>query len=167
MSFNELSQVLGNWGEFIGSIAILITLIYLAVQVRQARRSAMFASVQANRAERMAWFQSNRDSPFMPHIFAKAEAGQPLTSEEAFRLRSHNSALWGSIYSQWLQQEMGLWGKFATKDDAMLQMAVKTPGAMEWWQGAGDRVYPDEFRAYVEARLLELGRVNKTDGPLY
>ena len=35
MSFIELSAILGNWGEFIGSIAVVATLIYLAIQVRQ------------------------------------------------------------------------------------------------------------------------------------
>jgi hypothetical protein len=35
MSFFELSELLGNWGEFIGAIAVVLTLIYLATQVRQ------------------------------------------------------------------------------------------------------------------------------------
>ena len=37
MQLIELSQILGNLGEFIGSIAVLVTLIYLAVQVRQSK----------------------------------------------------------------------------------------------------------------------------------
>ena len=37
MDFVELSTVLGNLGEFIGSVAVLATLIYLAVQVRQSK----------------------------------------------------------------------------------------------------------------------------------
>lgn len=35
MNFMELSELLGNWGEFIGAIAVVLTLIYLSVQVRQ------------------------------------------------------------------------------------------------------------------------------------
>ncbi len=38
MSFVELSSVLGNVGEFVASIAVLVTLIYLAVQTRQIKR---------------------------------------------------------------------------------------------------------------------------------
>ena len=37
MSFIEITAVLGNLGEFIGSIAVLATLIYLAVQVKYSR----------------------------------------------------------------------------------------------------------------------------------
>ena len=34
MTFIEISEILGNLGEFVGSIAVVATLIYLAVQVR-------------------------------------------------------------------------------------------------------------------------------------
>jgi len=37
MTFLELSTVLGNVGEFVGSIAVLATLVYLAVQVRHTK----------------------------------------------------------------------------------------------------------------------------------
>lgn len=38
MSFFELSAVLGNWGEFVGSIAVVATLAYLTVQVRYTKQ---------------------------------------------------------------------------------------------------------------------------------
>ena len=38
MSFVELSAVLGNWGEFVGSIAVVATLAYLTVQVRYTKQ---------------------------------------------------------------------------------------------------------------------------------
>ena len=37
MDLNSTVQLLGNIGEFVSSIAILVTLAYLAVQVRAAR----------------------------------------------------------------------------------------------------------------------------------
>ncbi len=37
MTFIELSAVMGNIGEFVGSFAVLATLIYLAVQVRYSK----------------------------------------------------------------------------------------------------------------------------------
>lgn len=38
MSILEITQLLGNVGEFIGSLVVLATLIYLASQVRQTKR---------------------------------------------------------------------------------------------------------------------------------
>jgi len=67
----------------------------------------------------------------MPGIFEKLENGQSLSREEQYRLNSHNSALWGHVYSQWVSQELGLSGRFATQDTAVMGMAINTPGAME------------------------------------
>ena len=40
MTLMEISQVLGNVGEFAGAIAVVGTLLYLAIQVRDAGRSS-------------------------------------------------------------------------------------------------------------------------------
>jgi hypothetical protein len=48
MSTLEFSQLLGNYGEFVGAIAIVGTLVYLAVQVRQNTRM-MRASIRQAR----------------------------------------------------------------------------------------------------------------------
>ena len=37
MSLMETAQLLGNFGEFVGAIAVVVTLGYLAVQVRHSR----------------------------------------------------------------------------------------------------------------------------------
>jgi hypothetical protein len=37
LTFIELSEVLGNLGEFVGSFAVVSTLIYLTIQVRHSR----------------------------------------------------------------------------------------------------------------------------------
>jgi hypothetical protein len=39
MTLVETTQMLGNIGEFIGPIAVVLTLFYLAVQVRHSRES--------------------------------------------------------------------------------------------------------------------------------
>ena len=35
MLYEVITQLLGNFGEFVGAIAVVVTLVYLAVQVRQ------------------------------------------------------------------------------------------------------------------------------------
>ena len=39
MDHQEFAQLLGNYGEFIGAIAVVFTLGYLAVQVKHSRQS--------------------------------------------------------------------------------------------------------------------------------
>jgi hypothetical protein len=56
MSLSELSQILGNIGEFVGAIAVVATLFYLAVQVRHSKESvdANTRSLDENRMVQMA-----------------------------------------------------------------------------------------------------------------
>jgi hypothetical protein len=37
MDHQALAQLLGSYGEFVGAIAVVVTLVYLAVQVRQSK----------------------------------------------------------------------------------------------------------------------------------
>ena len=39
MSSLELSELLGNYGEFVGAIAVVATLVYLSVQIRANTKS--------------------------------------------------------------------------------------------------------------------------------
>jgi hypothetical protein len=44
MDHQAFAQLLGNYGEFVGSIGVLATLAYLAVQIRQNTRATLAAS---------------------------------------------------------------------------------------------------------------------------
>ncbi len=52
MSTLEFSQLLGNYGEFVGAIAIVVTLIYLAIQLKQNTNSVKASAYQE-------WVSSN------------------------------------------------------------------------------------------------------------
>lgn len=36
MDHREIAQILGNYGEFVGAIAVVVTLVFLTMQVRQS-----------------------------------------------------------------------------------------------------------------------------------
>jgi hypothetical protein len=145
----EISQVLGNVGEFVGAIAVVTTLLYLAIQVRDAGRSSKFAAVQANRATRITWFSSLRDSSHLPAIQAKLLAGEALETEDELRLLYHYAADWGILYSEWVQRELGLLGEFATSSELSLEILQSSSRAMGTWRGLGQHLYPARFVEYV------------------
>jgi hypothetical protein len=149
MTLMEISQVLGNVGEFAGAIAVVATLLYLAIQVRDAGRSSKFAAVQANRATRITWFSSLRDSSHLPAIQAKVLAGEALETEDELRLAHHYSGEWAIVYSEWVQRELGLMGEFATSDEMTMKFLLSSERAMEFWRGVLERVYPARFVEYV------------------
>jgi hypothetical protein len=65
-------EQLGNLGEFFGSIAALITLIYLGIQVRFARMDSRAALIARNEDDR----SSPRDSDFVHHVASLRVAAQ-------------------------------------------------------------------------------------------
>ncbi len=161
MDLMEIIQLLGNLGEFLGAFAVFATLLYLAVQVRDASRAAKFAAVQANRAQRIAAFSAMRDSPYLPPILVKIQEGEALNAEDQIRLTSHNSAVWALLYAEWVQRDLGVMGEFATRDEVPMAIVLLSPSAMVLWQNAVRRVYPARFVEYVDkvtgAREAESG----------
>jgi len=90
MSFVELSDVLGNLGEFIGSIAVLVTLIYLAVQVNHSKRllerneKIALSQVYYERVTcRMEMYKAWLD-PQMATVYARTIQGETPIGEENF-----------------------------------------------------------------------------------
>jgi hypothetical protein len=157
----ETVQLLGNIGEFLGSIGVFATLLYLAVQIRESRKAATFTAVQANRAERVANFRSVRDSPFIAPILAKVQSGEVLSPEESNRLFNHDAATWALLYAEWVQRELGLMGEFATRDELALAVVFGSSSAREWWRLAGRNIYPARFVESIEAAMAEFDRSSK------
>ena len=101
MSFMETAQLLGNLGEFVGAIAVVLTLFYLAVQVRHGGRSldANTRSLDESRRLSMAQtyqfrtqlaqdaFLSHAESKHTARIAVKidTEGWDSLTDEERWR----------------------------------------------------------------------------------
>jgi hypothetical protein len=53
MDHQAVAEMLGNYGEFVGAIAVVGTLIYLAIQVRQSRE----ATIENTKAIRAASYE--------------------------------------------------------------------------------------------------------------
>ena len=145
-------EVIGVVAEVVGAIAIVVTLAYLAIQVRESSKTAKQIAVQANREQRIAMFLSERDSPYIPAIRAKIEAGKELTGEEEIRLARHVSAMWAITYSDWVQNDLGLAGEYATHDDGWMAAVLSYPYVVKWWDDYGATVYPLKFINYVEEK---------------
>ena len=150
-------DAIGALGEIIGAIAVVATLFYLAIQVREARKDAQrsalqvrLSAVQANREMRIHMFLSERDSPYIPAIRIKADAGEELTDEESLRLARHVSAMWAHTYSEWIENDLGVAGEYATNADGRISVLFIYPYVMAWWDAHAREVYPAKFITYIE-----------------
>lgn len=153
MSGLEIIQILGAIGEFVGAIAVVVTLIYLAVQVRHSSKVAQAAAVEAGRTRRVNSFEGLRDSPYLPVIQAKLVRGEALDEEEEIRLAAHNASVWGLLYAEWVQRDLGMMGEYATQAKMGLALALNSVTAMKWWELVGTQIYPPRFVEFVQQAI--------------
>ena len=99
----DLTQ-LANLGEFIGGVAVLVTLIYLAVQVRQSaaaqRAAALVTAGDAMRSNIVAFstFRQMVADESIGELWAKAQDDDDLTPAEKFRLQAVvNEVAWTAV----------------------------------------------------------------------
>jgi hypothetical protein len=148
-------QLVEAIGETVGAIAVVVTLVYLARQVGQARREQQIAAIRTNRNERRQFFEAVRDSPDLIATLSKASSGESLTAEENLRLLAHNSALWALVYAEWVQSQLGLAGEYSTPIETVIATHITQPGVADWFRAMGPQLYPPGFVADV--RRVEQG----------
>ena len=79
MDLMSTAQLLGNFGEFVGAIAVVVTLVYLAVQVVQSRE-ATEANTRQMRGQAFVelntvgnrFYTWHRDNPDQSEVILKA-----------------------------------------------------------------------------------------------
>lgn len=122
MGFLEWTAVLGNVGEFVGAIAVVVTLGYLAVQVRHskdaldANTTSVRAQIAQARADNLtANYRALMDSPHLPAIMSKRRDFRDdqawvasLSPEERWRMRYYVFLQGNDIRNQFYQYQQGV-----------------------------------------------------------
>jgi len=144
---------LGALGEFLGSVAVLITLVYLAVQVNQTKRAVQSASHQTG----IATMTQNNQT-----IFADQELSEivmrgfydDLNESERFRFGLWCTSMFHVFQQYFLDSEKGLGDArvWAGEGRSMREM-LALPGVARWWREMPGLPYSEVFAEHVEAML--------------
>ena len=146
MNFQDVGAV----GELVGGIAVIATLIYLSVQVRQANVSThrnMYA--QAATATSEFWLTLAREDQLYETFTSMLRAPETLDERDLHRgylvMDSYLSLmesyyLHNKQYSEHLSQER--WGR-------ILRRMFSTPGGVLYWQ-TRNTSFHTEFAQYID-----------------
>lgn len=157
---------LGNLGDFLGGIGVVVTLIYLAFQVRQnsallaqntsAVQSSAYQAVTNNLNAYNEWFVTNRDLAELlvkaTHDLDSLEAADRMTlqgmSSAAFR---NYENLHGQYQSGLISEEQWVGWKLLLRG-----MLPINPALRSFWLEAGHLLYTPAFQALVGELLASL-----------
>ena len=129
-------QTLGNIGEFVGAIGVVVSLVYLAQQMKQYTRSVRAASYNSMVQNSIGLLEhSFRDSEF-PAFLARAERDpDALSLEERVRWDAYMTAVYRHFGNLVYQHRVGaldhlMWDSY----QATLKQHLRSPAWASWYE---------------------------------
>lgn len=146
-------EQLGSLGEFIAAIATLMTLAYLAIQVRQntkALRASTFQQVSEAMAQNVSHLTDNGE---LAAIALKVASGEDLAPVERLRYQGLMLMSIRRLESIYQQHQLGSIDADQVKGFELSMISlIKEPVALEWW-GKAKITFDQRFVEYVDQRL--------------
>ena len=153
-------QYLANLGEVVGAIVVILSLIYLAIQVRQ-NTQAQRTENYSRALDRLAAMQSmlSQDGE-TSHIFSKAVLDtSKLTSQERVRFTWSMYEAFGAFEFMFHASRTNAIPKEVwTRWSSGVAWWLSFPGVQTWWQ-VRPVAFTESFTAFVESLLKD----NPTD----
>lgn len=146
---------LGNLGDFIGGVAVVITLIYLSIQIRRNVNSIQAANIQSAShgiAEVMELIVS--DTELLKLYSAGARDFESLSNEDRLRFASLLGVILHRFENLVAQTNRGFlpaesWEGAKNR----LRGTFALPGTQDWWN-RGKHVFNRELQDWVEEELI-------------
>jgi hypothetical protein len=159
MDLLSTAQLLGNFGEFVGAIAVVVTLAYLAIQVRHSKEATEANTKSLNIQAYQAWQAANlqinmaMSNPTQSEIVMRgAVDSSRLTSDTVVSFGMTHLALYQMLQSaDYLYREgvldQELWEAEMNRAAGYLTL----PGVRQWWDGSGKTQITPQFAEYLES----------------
>ena len=152
MSLNDLA----NMGQVIGAIAVVISLIYVALQIRQNTNAVRSATAQTVHEHFAKWYHLVAADDELAKIVAKGLRDyRSLSEQERVRFVATFSAFLSYSQNAFLKWREGLLASQLWMGwQHVIINLVCAPGGKAFWK---DRAYMfgDEFRRHIEDDLIK------------
>ena len=146
---------LGNIGEFVGSFAVLITLVYLAVQIRHNTNSNIGATEMAVADQVIAWQMGMTDDAELRTIWDKAAATAQLTGAEEARflwLINEVFTLHECTFRQY-RRKLISYNNWEVYLHALLGLLRMNDAVMGWWTSRMS-IFLSDFIDHIDEQLV-------------
>ena len=146
---------LGNVGEFIGGLAVIATLVYLAVQIRQNTKLLRRSAEQTSRSDSTAAIALAAQSPENAAVYHKGLTDpDALSPEERTHFYLFMAANFYHLHFGHTAYQDGAQSEHSWKLQLQaLHFFVSRPGVRTWWEQQGSPLFGPESDFW---RLVDL-----------
>lgn len=143
-------QTVSAIAEILGAIAVLSTLIYLTIQIRQNTWTTQMSGMQDITAQWHHWSQLLASSPDLARVVAQGNVSYAnLSAEDALRYSA-----WAQTFFDIVESYLRVIRKLGLDEQlgvltSIVQRRIATPGLAEWWK-ANTADYHRELIDWVE-----------------
>jgi len=155
-------QDLGSIGELVAAIATLLTLIYLAIQIRQNTKQLRFTSSTT------LWEDMNTafDPVYMADnlkIYHKGLTEEPLEPHEKMAFMFFSYRVFSHFYQMHKHVDEGnLDPEALDLQRGVIISLLASPGTRTWWKDTGQHIFPPEFSQVVSSYIVEAKELPET-----
>ena len=152
MNLLELSEILGNFGEFVGAIGVVFTLAYLALQIRRNTEVTQAASHHAITDSLNQGNIAMATDPELTQIYLKGMENRASLSEvERQRFDSLFLAYFHVFDTLFFSSRNGTGAQsLLLAEEKGFSHLMNIPGIYSWWQD-NPFAFTPEFRSYMES----------------
>jgi hypothetical protein len=156
-------EALGAISELIGAVTVVVTLVYLAIQVRQHTSAIRSSSFQATTdALNHINMTIASDADLLRVISSKPDSLDELSPEDFYRYSYILLSLFRVRETAFYQQHQGTSAQQSwIREEVTLRKNLESAAAREWWKTIGYGFAPD-FKQYVDNVIDEIERSNDT-----
>ena len=152
MSFEEL----GSLGELLGSLAVLVSLVYLALQIRRSTEAARTSTYQSVVSDFGALNREMASTPDLAMLFANAlEDYKSLSASEKARVSQLYFAVFHYFENMYYQYQKGYLEPDVWQGWRRLMLAYYSrPGFQSWWALRQD-VFSETFSNFLRDERID------------
>ena len=143
---------LGALGEFVGSLVVVVTLIYLARQIRQNTDVTRSAAASELSSSQVAFFMQVAASPDLAKVVKIARQDPGALSEiEIVQYEFHTGAVFSLMEGAYKQFQLGFLRETGWKPyERVIKDFLSNPISHNWWVNS-PVVFSPEFEAAAVA----------------
>ena len=149
---------LASWGSLLSSVAVLVSLLFVGVQIRQSNRNQR-SLMQQGRSARNVDLLCRLTDPKLSELLLRVLRGETVTDSEYLMLYGYIASVFWSYEDSFLQFRSGtLDAKSWASDVATLKRLLKNPAYRAVWRAAKEAMASD-YSSFIDSVVVE-GRQN-------